>query len=99
MTDAREKHLLDEIARRDAIIERQEAEIVVLRQNIDALTRKIFGVSSEKLDPAQLELLLEGIEAKKPDAAASGDPGPAAEIKNHKKRKPRTRAPRIPDHL
>ena len=57
MDAAREQFLLDEIAKRDAIIERQAAEIVVLRQAVDALTRRIFGVSSEKLDPAQLELL------------------------------------------
>ncbi len=99
MDSAREQHLLDEIAKRDAIIERQAAEIVALRQTIDALSRKIFGVSSEKLDPAQLELLLEGIEAKKPDAAVPDAAGPAAEIKNHKKQKAKTRAPRIPDHL
>lgn len=99
MDDAERQHLLDEIAKRDAIIERQAAEILVLRQMIDALTRRVFGVSSEKLDPAQLELMLGADEAKKPDAAASGVPGPAAEIRDHKKRRPKTRAPRIPDHL
>ena len=99
MTDAREQHLLDEIAKRDAIIERQAAEIVVLRQTIDALTRRIFGVSSEKLDPAQLEFLLDAEEAKKPAAVESAAPGPAAEIKDHKKRQQKIRAPRIPDHL
>ncbi len=99
MDAAREQHLLDEIAKRDAIIERQAAEILVLRQTVDALTRRIFGVSSEKLDPAQLELMLGAVEAKKPDAAGSEGPGPAAEIKDHKKRRPKTRAPRIPDHL
>ena len=101
MTNAREQHLLDEIAKRDTIIERQAAEIIVLRQTINALTRKIFGVSSEQLDPAQLEFLLEGIETQKPDAAnnESTDDVPETKIKNHKKQKPKTRAPRIPDHL
>jgi transposase len=99
MDDAERQHLLDEIAKRDAVIERQAAEILVLRQTIDALTRRIFGVSSEKLDPAQLELMLGAVEAKKPDAADPADPGPAAEIKDHKKRQQQTRAPRIPDHL
>ena len=65
MDAAREQFLLDEIAKRDAIIERQAAEIVVLRQAVDALTRRIFGVSSEKLDPAQLELLLDPDAGKK----------------------------------
>ena len=66
MDSAREQQLLDEIAKRDAIIERQAAEILVLRQTIDALTRRVFGVSSEKLDPAQLELLLDADAAKSP---------------------------------
>jgi transposase len=99
MNDAERQRLLDEIAKRDAVIERQAAEILVLRQTIDALTRRIFGVSSEKLDPAQLELMLGAVEAKKPDAADPADPGPAAEIRDHKKRQQKTRAPRIPDHL
>lgn len=99
MDAEREQFLLDEIAKRDAIIERQAAEILVLRQAIDALTRRVFGVSSEKLDSAQLELLLDPEAAKKAAAAAPADPGPAAEIKDHKKRAPKTRAPRIPEHL
>ena len=99
MDAAREQFLLDEIAKRDAIIERQAAEIVVLRQAVDALTRRIFGVSSEKLDPAQLELLLDPDAGKKAPAAAPADLGPAAEIKDHKKRPQKTRGPRIPDHL
>lgn len=93
------RHLLDEIARRDEVIARQAAEIVVLRQTIDALTRRIFGVSSEKLDPAQLELLLDPDSAKKASAADPADPGPAAETPSHKKSVRKTRAPRIPDHL
>ncbi|MCB1129961.1 MAG: IS66 family transposase [Verrucomicrobiae bacterium] len=100
MDAAREQHLLDEIARRDAIIARQAAEIQVLRQAVDALTRKVFGVSSEKLDSNQLQLLLEGDDwPKKPAATESAAPGPAAEIRDHKKRRRKTRAPRIPDHL
>jgi transposase len=95
----REQQLLDEIAKRDAVIERLSAENLVLRQAIDALTRRVFGVSSEKLDAAQLELLLDADTAKKPDTAAPADHGPAVEIKNLKKNLQKTRAPRIPDHL
>ena len=93
------QHLLDQIAQRDEVIARQAAEILVLRQAIDALTRRIFGVSSEKLDAAQLELMLGGDLAKKAPAAAPADPGPAAEIPSHSKAVAKTRAPRIPDHL
>jgi transposase len=99
MDDAERQHLLDEIAKRDAIIERQAAEILVLRQMIDAISRRVFGVSSEKLDSKQLEFLFAADTAKKPDTAAPADQGPAVEIKDHKKRRQKTRAPRIPDHL
>lgn len=92
MTSEREQQLL-------AIIERQAAEILVLKQTIDALTRRIFGAKSEKLDPGQLLLLLEGDQSKKPQAAAPADPGPAADIKEHKKRHSQTCAPRIPPNL
>ena len=32
-----------------------------LREKLDALARRIFGAQSERLDSAQLELLLQGI--------------------------------------
>ena len=99
MDDTERQHLLAEIARRDEIIARQAAEIAILKQTVDALCRRIFGASSEKLDPAQLELMLVEEPAKKAPAAAPADPGPAAEIPNHKKPAKKTRAPRIPDHL
>ncbi|MEG3976371.1 transposase, partial [Microcoleus sp. herbarium8] len=99
------QQLLDQLAERDAVIARQAAEIIILKQKIDALCRRIYGTSSEKLDPAQLELLLGGDLAKKADpadpadAAVPADPGPPAEISNHKKAPKKTRAPRIPEHL
>jgi transposase len=34
-------------------------ENALLRQKIDALVRRVFGSSSEQLDPAQLQLLLQ----------------------------------------
>jgi len=92
MSEDERQHLLDLVAR-------QAAEIVMLKQTIDALCRRIFGASSEKLDPAQLELMLGGDPAKKAPAADPADPGPAAEIPAHKKAVKKTRAPRIPDHL
>lgn len=35
------------------------SENTLLRQKIDLLIRRVFGSSSERLDPAQLELLLQ----------------------------------------
>lgn len=70
------------------------AENGLLRQKIDLLIRKVFGSSSERLDPGQLELLLQM-------AAA---PAPAEEkpvsAKNKSSSTPRLRsAPRLPENL
>lgn len=83
---------------RDAELVRLRAENELLRQKVDLLLRKFFGATSEKLDPAQLELLLSPDAAKKPDAA---DREPAAELdlKPQPKRKANARKPRLPEHL
>lgn len=57
----------------------------VLRLKVDAMARKLFGKSSEKLDPAQLQLVLDALkdaptdEAKKSDASDSPACGSEAE--------------------
>ena len=66
-----------------------------LRQKIDALVRRVFGSSSEALDPAQLQLLLQ-LSA----SSAPAEPTAAIPSKNEVKVQPRkSRAPRLPDHL
>jgi transposase len=55
---AREKQLLEQLRQRDERIEKLEAENALLRQKMDLLVRKVFGPSSEKLDPSQLDLFL-----------------------------------------
>lgn len=52
-TSQRDSELLERIAS-------LEKENALLRQKIDLLIRKLFGATSEKLDPAQLLLLLQG---------------------------------------
>jgi transposase len=90
MGEDERQHLLGEIAKRDA-------EIAVLKQTVDALCRRIFGKSSEQLDPAQLELF---DPAKKAPAADPADPGPAAEDPARRdQRRKQPRPPRIPEHL
>jgi hypothetical protein len=42
-----------------------EKENALLREKIDALARRLFGVKSEKLDSAQLLLLLQGLDGPK----------------------------------
>jgi transposase len=46
----------------------------VLRLKIDAMARKLFGKSSEKLDPAQLQLVFDALE----NESASAPPKPVA---------------------
>ena len=41
-----------------AALEAAQKENALLRQKVDALVRRVFGTSSEAIDPAQLELLL-----------------------------------------
>jgi transposase len=50
--------------------ERQSQEIKLLKERIDLLIRRLFGSKSEKLDLAQLELLLKEDEQGKADASA-----------------------------
>ena len=69
-------------------VDRLQQEKRVLRLKIDALSRKLFGRSSEKLNPGQLQLLFdtlaqEALSASAPasgtapaDPAAPGDPAP-----------------------
>jgi transposase len=53
-------------------------ENALLKEKIDLLIRRIFGVKSEKLDSAQLELLLKDLDSGK--AAASAEKAEAAPI-------------------
>ena len=73
-----------------------QAENKLLRQKLDALARRLFGVSSEALNPAQLQLLLSLPEL----AAQPVENVPALVVVE--KRQPavrKDRAPRLPDHL
>lgn len=73
-----------------------QKENALLRQKVDALVRRVFGSSSEKVDSAQLELLLQlagGAPARVP-APALAEKQPA-----ESRRSPKQRAPRIPENL
>jgi transposase len=50
--------------------ERQSQEIKLLKEKVDLLIRRLFGAKSEKLDVAQLELLLKEADSGKADASA-----------------------------
>ena len=104
MSDAREAELLKLLEAQRRRLKEQAEEIKVLRQKLDALARRVFGVKSEKLDENQLLLLLQM--TKEPDGPFWGKgSGPEAELAEPPRpnkassRKPRDRKPRLPDHL
>ena len=74
-----------------------QRENVLLRQKLDALARRFFGVSSESLNPAQLQLLLSLPELS---AQSTATPAlPAVVPERAPKPAKRARAPRLPEHL
>jgi transposase len=88
LTPEREAELL-------AVIARLETENKLLREKIDLLVRRVFGSSSEKLDAAQLEMLLGEPGGKAP--APTGDAVGEARSRCCKaRREPRAR---LPEHL
>ena len=62
----REKKLLDQVEKLVKSNAALTKENTLLREKVDLLVCKLFGAKSERLDPAQLELLLEGLDPKKP---------------------------------
>jgi transposase len=78
-------------------VEELEAENALLRRKVDLLVRKIFGVSSEKLDPSQLDLFLLNAEDTpgKPEASSLAE---EAEAQPSRRRTPQ-REERWPEDL
>jgi transposase len=74
-------------------LEKERAENALLRQKIDLLIRKVFGPSSEKLDPSQLDMFLQGGENTPGKTLASSAPEEADPLPN------RRRAPRPGERL
>ena len=89
LTPPHDPELLERIAR-------LETENALLRQKIDLLVRKLFGAKSEQLDPAQLLLLLQGMDepGKAPEPVAAEAPR-----RSTGQSPPRERGPRCPSHL
>ncbi len=67
----------------------------LLRQKVDLLIKRLFGSSSEQMDPAQLEFLLQG---STPPQQPEEKPV-VAELVSTPSRPRRERAPRLPDNL
>jgi transposase len=56
---SREEQLARQLAECQEALRQSRRENELLRQKIDLLIRRVFGSSSERLDPSQLELLLQ----------------------------------------
>jgi transposase len=81
-----------ELTRQNEVLRQENA---LLRQKIDALVRRVFGSSSEQLDPAQLQLLLQGQE---PGAPTVVEPFAAPALKAAKPARPENK-PRLAENL
>src|SRR6185312_4313040 len=89
----REQQLTAQLEQCQQALAVAQRENLLLRQKIDALARRIFGVSSEALDPAQLQLLLQIPELTPAENPVMAQPEPMVAV-----RKPR-KAPRLPENL
>ena len=96
LSSSREAELSRQLQERDGQLQRANARIALLEAKIDLLVRKLFGAQSEKLDPAQLLLLLQGMDepGKAPEPVAAEAPR-----RSTVPSPPRERGPRLPEHL
>lgn len=102
MTRAREAELMEIIRLKDEENARLRAHIALMEQRIDLLVRRIFGAKSEKLDAAQLELLLSlGDESPGKPGASGAELEAATQQQAHSpsRRERQERGPRLPEHL
>jgi transposase len=91
---ARETELTQQLADCQQALAAALRENQLLRQKVDWLVRRVFGSSSEKLDPAQVQLLL-----LSETAAAAAEPLPTASQTPRAPGSRPTKAPRLPDNL
>lgn len=97
----REVELEAQLRLRDEELRQRDEKIAQLEATVQALIKRIFGTKSEKIDPAQLELLLGGDVPGKPEASdGSDEPEEASDANASKPRgKRKRRAPRWPENL
>jgi transposase len=83
-------------------LQRAQVEIQLLKHKLDKLARRFFGKQSEQLSSQQLELLLQELTA--PGPAEGKEFGPElseaiAPRPTQASRRPKGKAPRVPEHL
>jgi transposase len=92
----REAELTQQLEAALRVIASLGRENKLLRERIHLLVRKVFGSSSERMDPAQLQLLLAGAEMVEPAAEPPAE-APKPKTQTPTSRKPKT--PRLPENL
>ncbi|MDP9115028.1 MAG: IS66 family transposase [Acidobacteriota bacterium] len=98
MSGPREEELARQLQAREAELRQAKARIALLEQKIDLLVRRIFGAKSEKLDAAQLELLLalgQEDESGKAEASVEAEAIPCKDPL-HRNNRARSNEPRWP---
>lgn len=90
----REIELTEQLAQCQAALVTSQRENALLRQKIDLLVRRLFGASSEAVDRAQLELLLQLPPVPPPPPDSAPDPQLRLPLRSR-----RPCAPRLPEHL
>jgi transposase len=83
----------EELSQQVDLLRRENA---LLRQKIDLLVKRVFGSSSERLDPAQMRLLLQGSEAAAPIVDVPLAAAPKAKASRSS---PCQNKPRLPENL
>lgn len=92
----REAELSSQLEQALRLIASLQQENKLLHEKVNLLLRRVFGSSSEKLDAAQLQLLLSGLELMEPVAEQKNElPKPKAQTPAPRKAK----TPRLPDNL
>jgi transposase len=99
MSPQREAELVEQLRQKDEENARLRMQIKLLEQKIDLLVKRVFGASSEKLDAAQLQLLLAMEEPGGPKSEASGAELEAVPPKRNRRVEPRSGRERLPEHL
>jgi len=80
----------EELSQQNELLRRENA---LLRQKIDLLVKRVFGSSSEQLDPAQMQLLLQGQESVAPVVDVQPVAAPKAKPAHGQSK------PRLPENL
>jgi transposase len=95
--NSREAQLQTKVQELETELVAARHEIQVLRQKIDLLSRRVFGCSSEKLSPGQLQLLL--ALAGEQEAPRNETPLPPEPVAVPLPRAKTERKARLPEHL